>query len=57
MSIIIAGMTGNYYADVFVFELLLVWLGKLTNVLFLTRYMTDLLVKRNLVIKEVAEGS
>jgi ligand-binding SRPBCC domain-containing protein len=41
--------------DVFVFESPLGWLGKLTNALFLTKYMTDLLVKRNLVIKEVAE--
>jgi hypothetical protein len=41
--------------DVFVFKLPLVWLGKLANVLFSTRYMTDLLTKRSLVIKEVAE--
>jgi ligand-binding SRPBCC domain-containing protein len=41
--------------DVFVFESPFGVLGKLANVLFLIRYMTNLLVKRNLVIKEVAE--
>jgi ligand-binding SRPBCC domain-containing protein len=43
--------------DVFVFEPPLGLLGKLANAVFLTKYMTDLLVKRNLVIKEVAERS
>lgn len=41
--------------DVFVFESPLGLLGKLANALFLTKYMTDLLMKRNLVIKKVAE--
>jgi ligand-binding SRPBCC domain-containing protein len=41
--------------DVFVFESPLGLLGKLANWLFLKNYMTGLLVKRNLVIKEVAE--
>lgn len=33
------------------------YLGKLADGLFLKKYMTQLLVKRNLVIKEVAESS
>jgi hypothetical protein len=41
--------------DVFIFESPLGLLGKLANWLFLKRYMTRLLVKRNLVIKEEAE--
>jgi ligand-binding SRPBCC domain-containing protein len=41
--------------DVFIFESPLGLLGKLANWLFLKNYMTGLLVKRNLVIKEVAE--
>jgi ligand-binding SRPBCC domain-containing protein len=41
--------------DVFFFEVPFGVLGKLANSLFLKRYMTNLLVKRNLVIKEVAE--
>nr|WP_067058606.1 SRPBCC family protein [Mucilaginibacter sp. L294] len=41
--------------DVFVFESPLGVLGKLANWLFLKKYMTGLLVKRNLVIKEEAE--
>ncbi|MEB0263933.1 MULTISPECIES: SRPBCC family protein [unclassified Mucilaginibacter] len=41
--------------DVFVFESPLGLLGKLANWLFLKRYMTGLLVTRNLVIKEVSE--
>jgi ligand-binding SRPBCC domain-containing protein len=41
--------------DVFVYESPLGWLGKLADWLFLKKYMTDLLVKRNLVIKEEAE--
>lgn len=41
--------------DVFMFESPLGLLGKLANRLFLKRYMTELLVKRNLVIKEEAE--
>jgi ligand-binding SRPBCC domain-containing protein len=41
--------------DSFLFESPLGWLGKLANYLFLTRYMTILLVKRNEVIKQIAE--
>jgi ligand-binding SRPBCC domain-containing protein len=41
--------------DVFIFESPFGLLGKLANWLFLKRYMTNLLVKRNLVIMEVAE--
>ncbi len=33
------------------------WLGKLADTLFLKRYMTNLLVKRNTVIKEFAESN
>ena len=43
--------------DVFVFESPLGVLGKLASWLFLKMYMTKLLVKRNLVIKEVAENN
>ena len=41
--------------DEFTFESPFGLLGKLANWLFLKKYMTNLLVKRNLVIKEVAE--
>lgn len=41
--------------DVFVFESPLGILGRLANVLFLERYMRNLLLERNRVIKEVAE--
>jgi ligand-binding SRPBCC domain-containing protein len=41
--------------DVFMFESPLGILGKLANWLFLKKYMTGLLVKRNLVIKAEAE--
>lgn len=43
--------------DEFVFEPPLGILGKLTNWLFLKRYMTRLLLKRNEVIKRVAENA
>lgn len=43
--------------DVFIFESPLGILGKLASWLFLKRYMTALLMKRNEVIKEVAEKS
>lgn len=42
--------------DVFVFESPLGILGKLFNWLILKRYMTNLLVKRNTVIKNTAEN-
>lgn len=41
--------------DIFVFESPFGWLGELVNFLFLGRYMTKLLKKRNRVIKEAAE--
>ena len=41
--------------DEFVFESPLGLIGKLANWLYLKRYMTALLIKRNLVIKEEAE--
>src|SRR5882757_2811493 len=41
--------------DIFVFESPLGILGKLADMLFLKRYMCNLLVKRNVVIKEFAE--
>jgi ligand-binding SRPBCC domain-containing protein len=41
--------------DKFNFETPYGWLGSIVNKLFLTRYMTTLLVERNRVIKHVAE--
>jgi len=41
--------------DIFTFQAPLGWLGQLADRLFLTRYMTSLLLKRNEVIKAVAE--
>ncbi|MGY4537566.1 ligand-binding SRPBCC domain-containing protein [Mucilaginibacter sp. UYNi724] len=49
--------TRTIMQDVFIFESPLGILGKLANWLFLKRYVTALLVKRNLVIKEIAEKS
>ncbi len=42
--------------DIFVFETPLGVLGRLASCLFLTRYMKNLLVTRNLVIKQAAEA-
>ena len=42
--------------DIFEFESRLGILGKMANVLFLKRYMTNLLTKRNIVIKQAAEA-
>jgi ligand-binding SRPBCC domain-containing protein len=42
--------------DVFVFESPFGFAGRLFNFLFLTKYMTRFLKKRNAVIKECAEG-
>jgi ligand-binding SRPBCC domain-containing protein len=42
--------------DIFVFESPFGMLGRMVNALFLERYMTKLLVERNRVIKETAEG-
>ena len=46
---------GTLMRDVFMFESPLGALGKLGNFLFLKKYMTDLLVERNRVIKNAAE--
>ena len=43
--------------DIFKFESPLGILGKLANYLFLTRYMTSLLERRNQVIKKAAESA
>lgn len=42
--------------DIFDYESPLYFLGKLADLLFVKRYMTSLLEKRNLVIKEYAES-
>lgn len=42
--------------DIFIFESPFGIIGRFVNRLFLGRYMTGLLLKRNAVIKEVAEG-
>jgi ligand-binding SRPBCC domain-containing protein len=42
--------------DVFIFESPLGILGKLADILFLRKYMEDLLIKRNQVIKDAAES-
>ena len=46
---------GTLMQDIFVFESPLGVLGKFANWLFLKKYMTDLLVERNRVIKHSAE--
>ena len=46
---------GTLMQDIFVFESPLGVLGKLANWLFLKKYMTDLLIERNRVIKNTAE--
>jgi ligand-binding SRPBCC domain-containing protein len=46
---------GTLMRDIFVFESPFGILGKLGNFLFLKKYMTDLLVERNRVIKNAAE--
>ncbi|RDC62092.1 SRPBCC family protein [Adhaeribacter pallidiroseus] len=47
---------GTIMKDIFHFESPLSILGRLANTLFLTRYMHNLLIKRNQVIKETAES-
>jgi ligand-binding SRPBCC domain-containing protein len=42
--------------DLFVFESPYRWLGRVANFLFLGRYMQDLLMERNRVIKKTAES-
>lgn len=44
-------------SDVFDYESPLGWLGKLADVLFLKRYMTNFLKERNRAIKEFAENT
>ena len=46
---------GTLIQDIFVFESPLGVLGKLANLLFLEKYMSDLLLERNRVIKQTAE--
>jgi len=47
--------TGTLMTDVFNYVSPLGMLGKLANVLFLNRYVTNLLVQRNQILKEHAE--
>jgi ligand-binding SRPBCC domain-containing protein len=47
---------GTVMRDVFTFEAPLGMLGRLANVLFLTRYMRKFLLKRNVGLKKIAEG-
>ena len=42
--------------DVFDFESPFGWLGNIFNQLVLEKYMTQLLTKRNQIIKEIAEN-
>lgn len=42
--------------DVFDFESPFGWFGKIFNQLILEEYMTQLLIKRNQIIKEIAES-
>ncbi|WP_245856884.1 SRPBCC family protein [Mucilaginibacter auburnensis] len=46
---------GTLMRDVFVFESPLGAVGRVFNALVLTKYMTNLLVQRNKVIKQFAE--
>ncbi|HEX8372614.1 MAG TPA: SRPBCC family protein [Chthoniobacterales bacterium] len=48
---------GTTMRDVFSFESPLGILGRIANVLFLTRYMKSFLIKRNRVLKATAESS
>jgi len=41
--------------DIFIFESPFGWVGEIVNFLFLGRYMEKLLIKRNKVIKDMAE--
>jgi ligand-binding SRPBCC domain-containing protein len=43
--------------DVFSYTSPLGWLGKFADVLFIKRYMRNLLLQRNLVIKDFAESN
>lgn len=47
---------GTLMIDIFVYTSPFGILGKLADTLFLEKYMTDLLLERNRVIKEVAES-
>lgn len=46
---------GTIMIDVFEFTTPFKWLGQLCNQIYLTRYLTKLLLQRNKLIKEVAE--
>lgn len=47
---------GTVMKDIFVYTSPFGILGKLADTLFLKKYMTDLLIERNRVVKEVAES-
>ncbi|HET9744177.1 MAG TPA: SRPBCC family protein [Chitinophagaceae bacterium] len=51
--------TGNYTAmtDIFIFEAPFGILGKLFSKVYLKKYMKKFLVKRNMILKEAAEGN
>ncbi len=46
---------GTVMTDIFVYKAPLGFLGSLANILFLKKYMTQLLTRRNMVIKNFAE--
>ncbi len=48
---------GTLMTDFFDYKSPLGLLGKLADKLFLKKYMTDLLIKRNLIVKEFAESN
>lgn len=52
----IAVQNGTRMIDTFDYASPLGWLGNLADVLFLEKYMRNFLVKRNLYIKQTAEG-
>jgi len=50
-------LNGTEMIDIFDYESPLGFLGKIADVLFLKKYMTNLLEKRNQTIKEFAESN
>lgn len=48
--------SGTIMTDFFIYVSPFGWIGKLADALFLKKYMTDLLLKRNEVIKKFAEN-
>jgi ligand-binding SRPBCC domain-containing protein len=51
-----ASSSGTLMTDLFDFEAPLGFLGQFANLLFLTKYMTQLLQKRNKTIQKIAES-